>query len=181
MRSLDWISLCFALPLAIAAACSSGKDTGATAAQTSSSSASGSGGSGGSGGAGPDQAASVTSTDSSSTPGSAVSTGTFGAGGARGAGCGDLASNVLALLDSAQKCALGGPLMQCADIVGGLCCPVLVANKDSQQSNAYEQALLSYQMSGCKFECPPMPCDFTLKGVCSPDSPNSGNYHCSPQ
>jgi hypothetical protein len=92
-----------------------------------------------------------------------------------------MAASVLADLSAAQKCALGGPPKQCTDIVGGLCCPVLVTDKDSAESIAYEKALLDFQMSGCKFKCPLTPCNFMPKGVCAPDAPNASTYHCSAQ
>jgi hypothetical protein len=100
-------------------------------------------------------------------------------GGSGGSGCNALEQTVLQTLDAAERCGVGGPPTQCTDALDGLCCPVLVADKDSDASVAYEKALGAFRDAGCAFQCPPKACDFMPLGVCAPIAPMSSTYHCS--
>src|SRR4051812_10467342 len=127
-------------PLAIAAilglACSSGSspDSGQGGAAPSASASGAGGAGGGSTGLGGGSASVGASASSTGTSSSAAS----GAGGQ--SACDLEAKDVAAKLSLAQVCPFGGPPSVCADVVGGLCCPVVVTDKNSPKAVEYQKA-----------------------------------------
>lgn len=88
-----------------------------------------------------------------------------------GGDCAQLSDNVAQKLALAKQCTANSAT-QCQDNVQGTCCPVVVANKDSQATHDYLTALAKYQQS-CVQACTATPCLAPI-GVCQMDGTCSG-------
>jgi hypothetical protein len=129
------------------------------------STSSGSSGSSSSGGSG------SSTTSSAQTSASATSSSTGGQT------CDELIADANAKLGPAQACNPFLSVPQCSDVLGGVCCPVLVANKNSPEAMAYADAIAAVEAAGCVVPCPAVPCeDLSAGGYCQPDEGMNG--HC---
>jgi hypothetical protein len=61
-------------------------------------------------------------------------------------------------LVEAQKCSPILPVVQCTDVVKGLCCPEPVNSKDSPETKAYLEALDRVNAAHCTVGCPAVVC-----------------------
>jgi hypothetical protein len=118
--------------------------------------------------------------------GSSGAGGTSGVGGTGGAAvdggsqdagvnCPALAFEVGQKLQAAQACNPNDPVVECQDIVDGLCCHVPVASKDSVQTRAYLGALTKYR-DNCSFGCPATVCP--MGAPACKLGPDGNNYFC---
>ncbi|UQA59311.1 hypothetical protein [Polyangium aurulentum] len=104
-----------------------------------------------------------------------------GQGGAGQGGAGGGASACQALefelnvkLQEAQKCNPAIDVVQCVDVVKGLCCDTIVGKADSPEVQAYLEALKEYQAASCNPTCPAIPCPTMPTGTCKPTGSGAG-------
>jgi len=103
-----------------------------------------------------------------------------GAGGGMSAACQMLESDVNVKLEAAQKCNPAIDVVQCVDVVQGLCCDTIVGTKDSPDVQAYLEALKQYQAASCNPTCPPIPCPAAPSGTCKPSGSGLGQCMLQP-
>jgi hypothetical protein len=97
-----------------------------------------------------------------------------GAGGGTSAACALLENDLNVKLEEAQTCNPAIDIVQCADVVAGVCCEVIVGKKDSPEVQAYLEALEKYKGASCTPTCPPVRCPAAPTGTCKPSGSGSG-------
>ena len=156
-----------------------GADTAGAAGASAGTGGSGTAGTGGSsaaGGTGAGNGGTSAGTGGTATAGSGGGTGTAGTTGAGGSGpkdCAMLLADLKTYLAIAQTCSLSVSSVQCHDTVPGLCCPHIVTNKDSSETQSYLAALANFKAKCSGAPCPGTPCKTTMPGMCKEASPGS--------
>jgi hypothetical protein len=83
--------------------------------------------------------------------------------------CDELYQRVVETLEDAQACNPLLPIVQCQDLVEGLCCDVPVRRKNSDESKVYRRALAELKARGdCLWVC--IPCSDPTSGTCGVQS-----------
>jgi hypothetical protein len=72
--------------------------------------------------------------------------------------CAALRTDVDAKLVAAQKCDPNATMVQCQDVVAGVCCSAPIASKSSPEGMAYLAALDRYNAAHCRTICPLIAC-----------------------
>src|ERR1043165_8094303 len=84
--------------------------------------------------------------------------------------CAALRMDVDAKLTAAQKCDPNVTMVQCQDVVAGVCCSAPIVSKSSPEGMASLAALDRYNTAHCMTICPLVACRAgTTKCVASPD------------
>jgi hypothetical protein len=95
--------------------------------------------------------------------------------------CAALRMDLDAKLVAAQKCDPNATMVECQDIVAGVCCSAPIASKSSPEGMAYLAAFDLYKAANCRTICPLIACRTgTPKCVASADGAGKCDFTALP-